>query len=151
MASVSASRIVGGRFRRRFGQADQADLRRRDQRAGAIDDERGNRRSLDAGTPALLQHGAADRQQALAVAGDAAGRDLVDDRGAAAVEPHDIAVFDDHGLLYLALAGELGVPDQMARLAMHRDRHPRPHHLVHRGQLVATRMAGDVHEMILGR
>ena len=47
---------------------------------------------------------AADRQQALAVAGEAADRHLVDDRGAAAVEPHHVAVLDDERLRHLAVA-----------------------------------------------
>ena len=36
----------------------------------------------------------------------------------------------------------------VARFAMHRDRDLRPDHLVHLDQLVARRMAGDMHQMI---
>src|SRR5438270_7443635 len=37
----------------------------------------------------------------------------------------------------------------MPRLAMYRDRHPRPDHLVHAHQLVPRRMTGDMDEMVL--
>ena len=78
-----------------------------------------------------------------------ADRHLVDDRGPARDEPHHVAVFDDQRLRHLAFGGELGMGDQMARLAMHRDRDLRADHLVHAHQLVARRMAGDVDEMVL--
>ena len=45
--------------------------------------------------------------------------------------------------------GELGMRDQVAGLAMHRDRDLRADHLVHAHQLVARRMPRDMDEMVL--
>src|SRR5207302_5773986 len=116
------------RLRIRLGEADQGDLRRRRKPAAAIDDEGGDNAAVAGEAAALLQHRAADRQEALAVAGDAPDRDLVDDRAAAAVEPDQIAIPDDQRLLDLAPPGEMGMGGQVARLAMPRDRHARAGH-----------------------
>ena len=137
-----------GRFGVRLGEADQADLRRRGEPAPAIDDNGCDDAAVAGEAPALLQHRAADRQEALAVAGDAADRDFVDDRAATTVEPDQVAIPDDQRLLDLAFPGEMGMGGEMARLAMHRDRDARPDHLIHAGQLVARRMARDMDEMI---
>jgi hypothetical protein len=87
---------------------------------------------------AVLQRGAAERQEAFAIAGQSSDRDLIDDGGTTRREPHHIAVLDDERLLDLALAGELGMGDQMAGLAVNWDGYLRTDHLIHAHKLVSA-------------
>ena len=83
-----------------------------------------------------------------AVLVDAAERHLVDDLGGARRQPQHVAVAH---LRHLGDAGrrhQRALRHQMRRLAMHRNADLRPRPFIHLAQLVAARMAGDMHQRI---
>src|SRR5208282_6831084 len=146
--SVAQNRC-GSRCRRRLDQPDYGDSGWRYEASLAVENQGGHGAAVENEAPPLLERSAAERQEALAVAGQPADRHLVDDGGTARRQPDHVAVLDDQRLLDLALLGEMGVGDQMASFAMNWDRHQGADHLVHAHELVARGMAGDVDEMVL--
>ena len=77
----------------------------------------------------------------------AADRRLVDDRAGSGARLHHVAVATDDSR-HARRTRELRVLLQMPRLAVHGDGDLRPHPAVHLLQLLAARMAGDVHQRI---
>ena len=94
--------------------------------------------------PAVAQRRAFHRDQAIAVNRDAAVRNLIHHGGAAGCQAHDIAVARAHRLRHLAIAGQLRMGNQVARLAMHRHGDLRADPLVHLDQFVLGRVPGHM-------
>src|SRR5438477_9141704 len=132
----------------RLGEPDQRDLRRHREPTAAIDDERGDNASLPSHPAALLQDTAGQRHEALAILRDAADWYFIYNRGGTAAEPDHVTILDNERLIYLASARQLSMSGKVARLAMYRDRDPRPDHLIHADKLVARRVARDMDKMI---
>src|SRR6516162_7691635 len=138
-----------GRARRGlFDQTEQTDRWWCGEASLTVYDQGGDCAAVQDNATPVLQRGAAERQETFAIARQPADRHLVNNRRTARGKPHHVAVLDDERLLNLALLGEMGMGDQMARFAVNRDRHPRTDHLVHAYQLVARGMAGNVDEMV---
>ena len=90
------------------------------------------------------QRGAVDRHHAVAVAGQPAGRHVVDDLGRTGRQADQGAVGRHDRLRHLAGAREGRMLDHVADLAMDRQGDLRSHPLIDPHQLVARRMARDV-------
>ena len=132
-------------------QAMNRDLRLAQQFATLVDRQADHGRAVPDGAVADAHDLAVERQQRLAVEADAADMHMLQDLGAAGPKLDQRAVADGQPLPHLAFLGQLGMGGQVARLAMDRNGDARPHPLIHRDQLVAGRMAGDMDEMVLRR
>ena len=98
--------------------------------------------------PAPLDHGARfGILQDRAVLVEPSRRQFLDDAGIAGPELDQIAVAADQDLGHARGPRQLGVLEQMQRLAVHGDQELRTHPGNHVAQFVAARMAGDVDEM----
>ena len=97
---------------------------------------------------ALAHRAVVARHQQVAVAEQPPHRGLVDDLGLARRQPHHLAVAHVEHLFHARGTRKLGVLRQMPRLAVHGDGDARLHPAVHLRQLLAARMAGDVHQRV---
>ena len=100
------------------------------------------------GQPAPFDHGARfGILQDRAVLEQPPRGQFLDHGGIAGPELDQVAVAADQHLRHAGGARQLGMLEQMQRLAMHRDQQLRPHPGDHVAQFVAARMAGDVDQM----
>ena len=119
-------RVLHGRLQIRLAlEADRAEgreLRRREQRAVAVEHQADQDRAVGHQAPAGAEQIVAGGDQAVVLEHQAAGRHLVDDLGRRRRQAHHVAVPDLEHLRHAERARERQVLVQMARLAMHRDR-----------------------------
>ena len=113
-----------------------------------VEDERDENGTGNRKLAALLHRAFVGRDKHIAIEIETAIGHLANDLGGTGRDARHQTVPCRDGFGHLQLTREGRMLCQMTGLAMHGDSKLGPHPLIHMGQLVTARMAGDMHEMI---